>query len=206
MAISTRERVLETLLKRQSCSINELAEVIGINPISVRHHLIKLEADGLVTSDIERHGVGRPRRQYFLTDAGIERFPTGYLRLTVRLLEQIKETLPPETIHNLFTNMAKQVAKDYTAEIKHEGTALEDRLVLLQDLLTEEGFNIYWERVGDEYHIRGFNCPYYRVGKHHPEVCSVDHALINAVLATQVRKSRCILSGDDYCMYIVSEQ
>ena len=48
---STRDNVLRTLLTRQGCTINELAEAVGINPISVRHHVTKLEAEGFVTSE-----------------------------------------------------------------------------------------------------------------------------------------------------------
>ena len=90
---STRDRVLQTLLKRDQCTINELADAVDINPISVRHHITKLEADGLVDSKEERHGVGRPRRQYYLTERGREQFPKRYVKLTLRLLEQLKETM-----------------------------------------------------------------------------------------------------------------
>ena len=62
---STREKILETILKNQRVTINDLAEDVGINPISVRHHIVKLEAEGLVSSEDVRHGVGRPRRYYF---------------------------------------------------------------------------------------------------------------------------------------------
>ena len=65
---STREQVLQILLNRQRSTINELADAVNINPISVRHHITRLEAEGLVTSEEERHGVGRPRRIYFLTN------------------------------------------------------------------------------------------------------------------------------------------
>ena len=66
-AKNTRERVMHTMLVRERCTINELAEAVDINPISVRHHIAKLEAESLVRSEEERHGVGRPRRMYFLT-------------------------------------------------------------------------------------------------------------------------------------------
>jgi DNA-binding MarR family transcriptional regulator len=98
---STRDRVLNTLLTRPRCTINDLAESVGINPISVRHHISKLEAEGLVDSDEELHGVGRPRRVYFLTESGLERFPTRYMQLTIRLLEKLKETLPEQAIKQL---------------------------------------------------------------------------------------------------------
>ena len=103
---STRDRVLRTLLVRDQCTINELAEAVDINPISVRHHITKLEAERLVDSSEERHGVGRPRRQYYLTEKGRELFPKRYLQLTLRLLDQLKETMPEEMVDELFMEFA----------------------------------------------------------------------------------------------------
>ncbi|MEW6403423.1 MAG: winged helix-turn-helix transcriptional regulator, partial [Chloroflexota bacterium] len=40
---STREKILKTLLRKPHSTINEMAEVVGINPISVRHHLTNLQ-------------------------------------------------------------------------------------------------------------------------------------------------------------------
>jgi len=48
---STSERILLNLLNRPRSSINEMAGVVGINAISVRHHLTSLEAEDLVSSD-----------------------------------------------------------------------------------------------------------------------------------------------------------
>jgi DeoR family transcriptional regulator, suf operon transcriptional repressor len=62
---STRDRILQTLLNRPRSSINELAQAVDINAISVRHHLTNMQADGLVAAEEERHGVGRPRLVYF---------------------------------------------------------------------------------------------------------------------------------------------
>jgi predicted ArsR family transcriptional regulator len=200
---STRDNVLRTLLTRQRCTINELAEAVGINPISVRHHVTKLEAEGLVTSEEERHGVGRPRRVYFLTEEGMEKFPTRYLRLTVRLLEQLKETLPEPMVDTLFTQVANDLVEDYTSDLELEGVPMEERLDIVQDLLKGEGFTMEWDLQEDGYHIREVNCPYYHVGQNHPEVCAVDQTLISNMLDVPVEKVKCILDGDSYCTYIV---
>jgi predicted ArsR family transcriptional regulator len=200
---STRDNVLRTLLTRQRCTINELAEAVGINPISVRHHVTKLEADGFVTSEEERHGVGRPRRVYFLTEDGMEQFPTRYLRLTVRLLEQLKETLPEPMVNKLFAQVANDLVEDYTSELQLDGVPIEERLNIVQDLLKGEGFTMEWDLQEDGYHIREVNCPYYHVGQNHPEVCAVDQTLISSMLNVPVEKVRCILDGDSYCTYVV---
>ena len=88
---STRNHVLQQLLTKQRCTINDLAEAVRIDPISVRHHIVKLEGEGLVDSTAERHGVGRPRRVYFLTEAG---------------MEQLKSQLPSDAYENLFDKLA----------------------------------------------------------------------------------------------------
>jgi predicted ArsR family transcriptional regulator len=200
---NTRERVLQTLLKKHRCTINELAEAVEINPISVRHHIAKLQADGMVVSEEERHGVGRPRQIYFLTEAGLEHFPTRYLRLTVRLLQQLKEHLPAEMVGQLFSEMAADMVQDYAHHARMHGLDTEQRLELVKNLLREEGFDIEWERQGDEYHIREVSCPYLHVGQNHPEICWVDQTLISTVLNLPAEKVKCVLDGDNYCTYVV---
>jgi predicted ArsR family transcriptional regulator len=202
---TTRELVLKTLLTRQRCTINELAEAVGINPISVRHHVTKLEADGLVTSEEERHGVGRPRRLYFLTEAGMEQFPTRYLRLTVKLLQQLKETLPEQMVNKLFTQVADDLVTDYASELELDDLPMEERLDIVKELLSIEGFTMEWEKKEDGYHILESSCPYYHVGQTHPEICAVDQTLISNVLSVPVEKIKCILNGDSNCTYVVPE-
>jgi predicted ArsR family transcriptional regulator len=150
--------------------------------------------------------VGRPRRVYFLTEAGLERFPTRYLRLTIRLLEQLKETMPAPLVAQLFNQMAEDLAQDYTSQANLKNMPMEKRLEEMKNLLAQEGFNIQWERQGDEYHIHEVSCPYYHVGQNHPEVCTVDKTLISAVLNVPAQKTRCILNGDSTCTYIVPTQ
>jgi predicted ArsR family transcriptional regulator len=203
---STRDIVLKVLLTRQRCTLNELAEVVGISPISMRHHIARLEADGLVTDREERHGVGRPRMVYTLTEAGLERFPTRYVRLTLRLLEQLKETMPASIVNNLFSQMAKDMVSDLGPQTDMQKIPIEERLNKMQHILEGEGFTINWERQGDQYLIREVNCPYLHVGQSHPEVCTVDQTLISAALAIPAEKIKCILNGDSICTYAIPSQ
>ncbi len=198
---STRDRIMHTLLNNPRSTINELAEAVGINSISVRHHLNSMLVDGLVSAEEERHGVGRPRLVYFLTEEGIEKFPTRYYRFTNRLLNQLKESLPAESVERLFTTMAKEVAQDYAREA--ENLPLNARLDLLKELLAEEGFEVDWQVNGDAVHINEISCPYFHVGQAHPEVCSVDQTLISTVLAVPAQKINCVLNGDHHCTYII---
>jgi DeoR family suf operon transcriptional repressor len=200
---STRERVLQTLLSNHRCTINELAEAVDINPISVRHHIAKLQAEGFVASEEERHGVGRPRQIYYLTETGLERFPTRYLRLTVRLLEQMKSHMPAGMVNQLFLQMASDLVQEYSNLARTEGLSTEQRLKMVKNILKDEGFNIEWEQVGDQYYIREVSCPYLHVGQNHPEICHIDQTLISSVLNLPAEKLQCVLDGDSHCIYVV---
>ena len=198
---STKDRILQTLLRKPKITINELAEAVGINPISVRHHLTNLQMEGLIAADEERHGVGRPRLVYSLTEEGMERFPTKYLRLTTRLLSQLKETMPGPVVNNLFNQIAEDLANEYSSQIK--GMSIEERLELVKELLAQEGFTVEWEKKGNDYQIHEISCPYYQIGVAHPEVCTVDQTLISKMLALPANKVQCILDGSPHCTYDV---
>ena len=198
---STRDRILQTILHQPRRTINELAEAVDINPISARHHLTNLQAEGLVAAEEERHGVGRPRLVYFLTEEGMEKFPTRYLRLTTRLLAQMKETMPAPVVSKLFSQIADDMASDYTDQV--QGLGMEERLDFVKTMLAEEGFTVEWEKKGEQYHIHEISCPYYQIGISHPEVCTVDQALISKMLALPAEKVQCILNGGAHCTYVV---
>lgn len=198
---STRDKILRTLLSKPRSTINDLAEAVGINPISVRHHLTNLQMEGLVEGQEERHGVGRPRLVYVLTDDGMEHFPTRYLRLTTRLLSQMKESMPAPVVSKLFGQIAEDLAKEYDSDM--QGLSMEERLEFVKEMLAQEGFTMEWEKKGSDYQIHEISCPYYQIGMSHPEVCTVDQILISKMLALPANKVQCILDGGAHCTYVV---
>ena len=200
---STKDKILQTLLRRPKITINELAEAVEINPISVRHHLTNLQMEGLIEAEEVRHGVGRPRLVYSLTQDGMERFPTKYLRLTTRLLAQMKETMPAPVVANLFNQIAEDLVSEYASQI--QGLGMEERLELVKELLAQEGFTVEWEKKDGGYQIHEISCPYYQIGVAHPEVCTVDQTLISKMLALPANKVQCILDGGSHCTYVVQQ-
>lgn len=199
---STRQRVLDTLHQNKELGVNEIAELVGINPISVRHHLNSLLADNLISSVEVVHGVGRPKLMYSLTEKGAERYPTRYLQLTNRLLNQIKTKLPKEVISDFFTDMANDLASDH--RLQNPQMTTEEKLDFLKSTLGKEGFSVEWKKTGDSYVIQEYGCPYLQIGMEHPEVCHVDSTFIAKILDMPIEKTSCVLSGDSFCRYVVS--
>lgn len=198
---TTRDRILQTLLRYPRSTIDSLAKAVSINAISVRHHLTNLQMEALVSAEEERHGVGRPRLVYSLTEEGLEKFPTRYLRLTSRLLTQMKDKFPQPMVSEMFKQVATSMADEYAADLK--GLNVEERLEVMKEVLAEEGFVVEWEKNEGGYLIHEITCPYLQVGQSHPEVCTVDQTLISKMLAVPANKIQCILSGAAHCTYVV---
>lgn len=202
--MSTREKIFQTLMEKPHSTINDLAKAVSINSISVRHHLTSLLLDGLVQSEEERHGVGRPRLVYSLSQKGLERFPTRYFELTSRLLDQMKESLPPSVINRFFTDIAEKLVKDYKQQT--EGFSIEQKLDFIKDMLQKQGFSVGWEKKDSHYYIYENGCPYFHIGQAHPEICSVDQTLISKVMNIPVEKVSCVLTGGSSCVYSISKE
>lgn len=203
MSNNTRERVLKNLLLNQRCTVNDLAEAVDINPISVRHHVNKLEAEGLITSEEERHGVGRPRLVYTLTEKGMEQFPSRYLTLTLRILNQLKDSLSQKAVQDIFQDVAQEMAEDLTEDLDVDQLPMEERLSLLKEVMASEGFTVDLKEEDDAYHVIEASCPYHHVGETHPEVCAVDQELISRFVTVPPKRIKCILDGDTQCTYAI---
>ena len=200
---STREKVLYTLVTNPRSTIVEIAKSVGINAISVRHHLTSLQADGFVDAEEERHGVGRPRLVYFLTESGQENFPKRYFRLTNHLLEQMKKTLSDKDFKKIFKNMANDLTKEYEPKIAK--LDFEGRLDLLKSVMDNEGYDIHWVRSNNEYEIQEVACPFFKIGKDHPEICLFDRTLIANMLSISEKDIIQIKHGDNHCSFKISK-
>lgn len=199
---STRERVLQTLLLKPNATINDLAEAVDINTISVRHHLTSLQADGIVQAQEARHGVGRPRLIYSLTEKGAELFPTRYLRLVNQLFSRLKDQLPKKEMEKLLTQVALDITAGFGEKIRNLST--EDKLEAIQHFFLKEGFLIEWSKEGDNYVIAEISCPFYHISQAHPEVCLIDRCMLSALLSAPVDRVSCVLNGDNHCAYVYS--
>jgi predicted ArsR family transcriptional regulator len=202
MATGTRETILRTLRGRGRCTVNDLADASGVSPVSVRHHLASLQAEGLIDAEEVRHGVGRPRLVFSLSESGLDHFPSRYYHLTRRLLSEIKVRMPENQVDDLMAGLAETMAHSYAAELGQ--LPLTQRLERLIELLNQEGFDADVQRDGDTVLIRELSCPYYRMGQQHPEVCMIDKAFIAAALSLPVERVTCLLDGDAHCTFSIT--
>lgn len=197
--VSTREVILEAIKQANEATVDELAEVADVSPVTVRHHLNSLQADGLLEARSVRRKVGRPYYVYSISDKGSELFPQRYVSLSTRLLEQLKNHFPSETVTALFTDLVHRIVEEHRHQFAD--LSFEERLDFLVGLLGEEGFLSSWEIQGEGYMLTEYSCPYYSIGQKHSEVCHFDQELMRQVLNTEVRQHSCMIEGDNCCQF-----
>ena len=184
--------------------LSSLALAAEVSPVTVRHHLNSLQADGLLQTRSVRRKVGRPYYVYSLSDQGHELFPKRYVRLSARLLAELKDRFPSEVVVELFEAAVQRIVEENEAVFSD--LSFEDRLDFLVDLLGEEGFLSQWEKDEAGYRLIEYSCPYVSLGQEHGEVCTFDKNLIITVLQTEVQQRSCILNGDDCCEFSIPAQ
>jgi len=200
----TRRQLLRQLQNRGSTTVVELAASVRLEPVTVRHHLGLLRDQGLVESNTERHGRGRPRNLYRLSAAGRAALREGGCeRLAGRLLDWVLAA-DGGAAERFFAAAAREALADEAEGPLDEG--LEGHLDRTVALLTREGFDASWERDADGYLIRHCVCPYASLSQTHPAVCCLDQALIEAMHPGAVSRESWRPAGDDTCTYRIGSR
>src|SRR5262245_844921 len=108
---STLRRDLLLRLRHDGPSApEELATSLGASRTGVLQQLHALEAAGLVSRQSIRHGVGRPRHVYDVTDAAQDLFPTNYDGLAAGLLAAIRAVGGEDLLRDVFEERRRLVS------------------------------------------------------------------------------------------------
>lgn len=200
--LNTRDVILRALKASNQAKVEELADVANVSPVTVRHHLNALQADNLIEVSSVRRKVGRPYYVYSLSETGHELFPQKVIRLTDRLLGELKQRLPAGAVAEIFNGIVENIIDEHRGEF--EALPFEDRLNYTIGLLSEEGFMASWERSNGEYKLTEFSCPYVSLVDRHSEICGLDKQLIVNILQRPVKQHSCMVAGDSCCEFTFS--
>lgn len=200
----TKESILYQFFLLRKATISQLSEILSVSEISIRHHLIRLEAEGILTSTEERHGVGRPRFVYSLTEKGFQNAPTNPSKISDQALFTIKRFLGTDTLLQLFRQIGRDLARTYTSTLDAESQ--DEMLAQITDTLTKDGFIFSWAKSEEKYTLQIHHCPFHYLGQNHPEVCTINHALLESLIQHPLSHDTRILNGDLACTYTYEVQ
>jgi predicted ArsR family transcriptional regulator len=183
----------------------DLAHRLGVSRTGVLQQLRALEAAGLVSRESVRHGVGRPRHVYDVTEAAQDLFPTNYDALASGLLEAIRAIGGEELVDGVFEErrrMARERVRQRMAERLPADAPLVDRARELAVIQDEQGY-LAETVIGPDGVIRLVerNCAIHRVSAEQPAACQAELDLFREVLGTDVERETHIATGDRCCTY-----
>ena len=195
----TRSLLLRHVVDAGGATVASLSGLVGISDATVRRHLERLEAEGLLEVEALRRGPGRPSYLYRATDDGVRAVRDRSPQLTERLLaEMVRLRIPPQALSDA---LATQVAEAHREEV-HEG-GIEQRVDDVVEALRPEGILDSWERAEDGIHLVNNACPYIGAAAASDCVCEADRLTIEKLVGRSVEQTGRLADGDPGCVYVI---
>lgn len=196
------KRFLEILKTQGSQTTHQLAEQLDLSVEGARLQLVKMVEDGLVFSEKESVGVGRPQLKWQLTQKGHDSFPAKYEELSVQLLETMKGELDDTTLNHIFKSRENETLRKYALRID-QSAELQTKVSQLADIRNEEGYMAEWKTDNNAFLLIENHCPICTAAKVCPQFCSSELSVFQSLLGSAVSVSRTehIIAGKRRCVY-----
>ena len=205
---SLRRAILLHLRQAGPTSPDALAAALGASRTGVLQQLHALEEARLVNHAAEKHGVGRPRHLYDVTDDAQELFPADYGGFAGGLLAAIELVGGEDLVEQVFIARRQQIrdrVRRRMAERLPENASLEDRVRELAVIQDEGGYLAEALISADgALRLREHNCAIYHVARRSSAACDAELALFRDLLGPGVVRETHIASGDRCCTYRVT--
>jgi predicted ArsR family transcriptional regulator len=202
---SLRRAILVNLRQRGPMSPDAVAVHLGASRTGVLQQLHALEEAGLVTHQVERHGVGRPRHRYDVTPDAQDLFPADYDGFANGLLDAIAAVGGDSLLEEVFTARRQQLGdrlRTRLAERVAPDAPLADRVRELAVLQNGAGY-LAEAIVGNDgtIRLRQHNCAIFHVAREEGACCKAEMALFRDVLDVEVTRETHIAAGERSCTY-----
>ncbi|AKG22701.1 iron-sulfur cluster biosynthesis transcriptional regulator SufR [Calothrix sp. 336/3] len=208
---STKQDILEYLLRQEQATAGELADVLEISPQAIRRHLKDLDTEGLIEYSSAQLGMGRPQHIYVLSEKGRDRLSRetgdGYGQFAVSLLDTLAETVGREQVSTILRKQWERKALEYRERVGNG--SLCQRVANLVELRKSEGYMAEYHPVESPIGLDGYifmehNCAISDVAESFPSVCGHELEMFAAVLPDcTVERTHWIIDGEHRCGYLV---
>src|SRR4051794_1596548 len=203
-----RRDIVMQLRMDGASSPDQLADRLGASRTGVLQQLRALEGAGLVSRKTIRHGVGRPRHQYDVTEEAQDLFPSNYDALAAGLLAAIEAVGGDDLLEQIFTARRRQLGDRVRVRMADRispNAPLVDRVRELAVIQADNGYLADANVEADgSIRLREHNCAIYHVAQGSPFACQAELELFREVLGADVVREQHIASGDRSCIYRIA--
>ena len=211
---STKQDILQHLLKQGMATAHELAIELNISPQAIRRHLKDLEAEELILYQTVQVGMGRPQHVYKLSSKGRDRLrkelgeQDSHGKFAVSLLDTLAQTVGHDQMSAILRKQWELKALEYRDQVGNG--SLQERVANLVELRKAEGYMAQWYRVdgdsdsGDRFMLTEHNCAISNVAASFPVVCGHELEMFATVLPDCiVERTNWLINGEHRCGYLV---
>ena len=216
---SVPRRDILDLVSRTPSSVPEIAQRVGLKPVSVRFHLQKMLRLKMIEEVKQRGGLGRPRCLYRATKRRFEVAypPRNYMQLASLLLSVLVTNQDQDRVASDLRKTGKAMGSELGKDLKSkagieawDGISLKKHLVegLLEDFGTQPE-TVRCSKKSIQYRLN--NCLFKELAVQYPQlVCEQLDDAVNTSLIKELggqidwRKLKCMGHGDSYCEYVAT--
>jgi predicted ArsR family transcriptional regulator len=198
---STRMEVLELLRRKGRSSAETISNDLGVTPNAVRQHLTNLEREGLVVSQPERSGRGRPSLLFGLTERADAVFPKRYGQLATMVLQEVQEMGGPDALDEVFARVAARHAGALERDL--DGLDFDEKLRRVVAWIGRAGTLVEQAESPEGVKITIHNCPFRNTALKFPQVCTITPQLISRLTEAAISQADSIHRHDPYCSFVV---
>lgn len=192
---------LDLLRQRQTLSVADFVDALGVTATAVRQRLTRLMAQGFVERATVRAGRGRPSHRYTLTSDGRRQTGANFADLAIALWQEIRAIEDEEVRRGLVQRVARRMAEMYTDRIR--GATLDERMASLVDLFDERQVPVRVDRDGDLPVLTVQACPYPDLAEQDHSICAMERILFSELVGTPLKLGGCRLNGEECCTFQV---
>jgi DeoR family transcriptional regulator, suf operon transcriptional repressor len=179
--------------------VSQLADAMEVTPTAVRQRLVRLLSQNSIQRDLIRHGRGRPRHNYWLTDKGMSLTGSNFTDLAMTLWQEIRQSKDPELRRETLRRIARALASGYTDQIHGDTPA--ERMQSLADLLARRRIPVSVEHSNQGDVLTERACPYPKLAEQDRDICNMERMMFSELLGQNIALTQCRLQGGNECRF-----
>lgn len=204
---STKDDILQYLLKNGQSTAQDLAEELSISPQATRRHLKDLEGEGLIEYFAVQNKIGRPQHIYRLSRQGRGRFPHNYDNFAVSFLNTLVETVGEQQVGEILKKQWQRKAAEY--QLRLGKGSLGERMRKLLEIRQEEGYmaELVALEAENSYVLAEHHCAIAEVAGSYPSICGHELEMFAIILPDcTIERTHWINQGEQRCGYLIKSK
>lgn len=205
--MKTADIILDKLKRDGSTTAKQLSEDLSMTSMGARQHLLALQDLGFIEFYDVKVKIGRPTRNWKLTEKGHNQFSDRHNDLSIQMIDAVGSLFGQDGIAKVTQIREQQMLTRYQAELS-DCPDLESKINKLTQLRDADGYMAEIQRTEQGYLLIENHCPICKAATRCPSLCQSELNLFQAIFGNDVtvKRTEHIVSKSRRCVYLISSE